>query len=207
MSNLNYLTDNDNILAVFDYGSVVYGTNKKASDHDLIVVVKNNENITHSKYDITVYTEKEFKSLAEIHEISVLECLFLEKKHIHKNDLEINFKLDKNLLRASISAKSSNSWVKSKKKFIVEVDYNPYIAKKSAWHTLRILDFGIQLAREGRITNYTESNLLLKPILECDSWDEIDKNFKSIYNSKSSAFKILAPKQINENKETKKMSY
>lgn len=207
MSNLNYLTDNDNILAVFDYGSVVYGTNKETSDHDLIVVVKNNENITHSKYDITVYTEKEFKSLAEIHEISVLECLFLEKKHIHKNDLEINFKLDKNLLRTSISAKSSNSWVKSKKKFIVEVDYNPYIAKKSAWHTLRILDFGIQLAKEGRITNYTESNLLLKPILECDSWDEIDKNFKSIYNSKSSAFKILAPKQINENKETKKMSY
>lgn len=205
MSNLKYLISDDNILAAFDYGSVVYGTNKEGSDHDLIVIVKNKEDMINKVYDITQYTEQEFKYLVDTHEISALECLFLDQKHVHKNNLQINFKLDKSLLRTSISSKSSNSWVKAKKKFIVEIDYSPYIGQKSAWHTLRMLDFGIQLATEGRIINYTESNLLLKHILECKSWDEIDKNFRSIYNSKSSKFKLVAPKLDNENKENKKM--
>ena len=206
MSALKYLISDDNILAIFDYGSVVYGTNKENSDHDLILVVKNKQNIVNSQYDITQYTEQEFKLLLDNHEISVLECLFLDKKNIHKNNLKIDFKLDKNLLRASVSAKASNSWVKAKKKFIVEADCNPYVGQKSAWHTLRILDLGIQLASTNKITNYSESNLLLKPILECKSWDEIDKNFRSVYNYKSSAFKLLAPKLGSENKENKKMS-
>ena len=200
MSNLKYLISDNNILAAFDYGSVVYGTHKENSDHDLIVVVKSKKDMINSQYDITQYTEQEFKSSIDSHEISALECLFLAPKHVHKNNLKIEFNLDKSILRTSISAKSSNSWVKAKKKFIVEADYNPYIGQKSAWHTLRMLDFGIQLATLGKITNYSESNLLLNSILECKSWNDIDKNFRIIYNSKSSNFKLVAPKSTSENK-------
>ena len=128
-----------------------------------------------------------------------MKCLFLNNKKIKKNELDVNFSLNKNTLRHSISAKSSNSWVKAKKKFIVEEDYNPYIGQKSAWHAIRMLDFGIQLATLGKIENYSSSNKLLNKITSCKSWSEIDENFRFMYNEKSSQFKLVAPKEIKKN--------
>ncbi len=67
------------------------------------------------------------------------------------NDLGITFKLDKTKLRVAISTIVSNSWVKGKKKLIVQGDYDLNLAIKSTFHSLRILDFGTQIAMEGKI--------------------------------------------------------
>jgi hypothetical protein len=90
--------------------------------------------------------------------------------------------------------------VKSKKKFIVEKDYSPYIGKKSAWHSIRILDFGYQIAKYGKINDYQSVNNLLKSIMKLNSWEEIDENFKTVYNETASRFKEVAPKEINLSK-------
>ena len=99
-------------------------------------------------------------------------------------------------LRHAISSKSSNSWVKAKKKFIVEEDFNPYIGKKSAFHSLRILNFGTQIAKYQRILNYSSANNYFDDIMNLNSWDDINHQFKSVYNSLSTEFKLVAPKEI-----------
>ncbi len=192
-----------NIICAYLYGSQVYKTNTEKSDHDFICVVNNKEanNQLVLFGDVTNYTVEEFQNLVNQHEISVLECLFLKDEFVLKQKHNFDFSLNKELLRNSISAKSSNSWVKAKKKFIIEEDFNPYIGKKSAWHSLRILNFGTQIAKNGKIEDYSQCNDLFKKVMECNSWEEINEKFKTTYNEMASEFKRNAPKMvIQENK-------
>lgn len=198
-------TQDKNVLAVYEYGSKVYGTHNEKSDEDFIVVLSNktqSDAFIHALEaigDVNIYDEQEFQTLINEHEITALECLFLPQRNIIKaHDWQFTLYLPQ--LRQSLSAKSSNSWVKAKKKFIVEKDFNDYVGKKSAWHALRILDFGHQIATQGKITNYASMNEYRKEILACNSWDEINEKFKSIYNKFATDFKQVAPKEVNLSK-------
>ncbi len=175
---LSVFKENPSVLNIYIYGSRVYGTYTEKSDYDYIVVVDTQENAQKlepcargENEDFTIYTKEQFEEQVANHEISALECLFLSQENIIKKTVEFPFTLDLEKLRPAISQKSSNSWVKAKKKFIVDKDYAPYIGQKSAWHSLRILDFGCQLARYGKITNYKETNALLPVILKLSSWE------------------------------------
>lgn len=191
------IINNPNVIAMYDYGSSVYGTSHANSDKDVIVVANNlDDDFFKSlldKFDVSLHTPEKFQALIHEHEISVLECLWLEQKNIYKQH-DWDFVLDKAQLRQACSAKSSNSWVKAKKKFVVEKDFNDYIGKKSAWHAIRILDFATQIATHGKIENYASCNTLLPQIMQCTSWEEIDSKFRTTYNGKSSEFKLVAPK-------------
>lgn len=207
---INQLLENNNIVAMYNYGSQVYGTTTPKSDHDFIVVSK--ELLTEKEMsdfnqfgDINNYSVEDFKKLINEHEITALECLFLPKEHVWKEDVTWDFNLTLADLRKSCSAKASNSWVKSKKKFIVEEDYNPYIGQKSAWHAIRILNFGTQIATTGKIEDYSKVNDLLTQILECNTWEEIDAKFRKTYNGQSSEFKLVAPKEVVEQQAKPKM--
>ena len=60
-------------MALFDYGSVVYGTTTEKSDNDFIMVVKNEipkPSFASNKYDINVYTKEKFDELITMHEMS-----------------------------------------------------------------------------------------------------------------------------------------
>lgn len=203
MSMLNELKNRDGVLNIYLYGSRVYGTAKETSDFDYIVVVDNDEtlksleNYSGVNEDFTFYTKEQFQEQVNNHEISVLECLFLNESMIEKKTVDFPFTLVLDKLRHSLSQKSSNSWVKAKKKFIVEESFNSYIGQKSAWHSLRILDFGCQIAKEGKITNYQETNALLPLILKLNSWQELDDNFRAINRAKNTEFKKVAPKALD----------
>lgn len=198
---MNYLKD-DNIIAIYQYGSFVYGTNNKNSDKDIIVVLNDiNESVGEidalkKEYDVNIYSKNDFEKMIKEHEISALECLFLEDKFILKYN-QWDFHLDLPTLRNSVSQKSSNSWVKAKKKFIVEKDYAPYIGQKSAWHAIRMLDFGTQIAQNGLIKDYSSKNDILQEILKLNTWEEIDNQFRTTYNETASIFRQFAPKEIN----------
>lgn len=201
----DYIATEDNIIALYDYGSVVYHTNTKDSDHDVILILKEKEDIKTIDYlkqhlDVNVFSQEEFEKMLNEHEISALECLSLNQEYVWKETQKWEFTLHLPTLRNAISAKSSNSWVKAKKKFIVEKDFNDYVGKKSAWHAIRMLDFGIQIAQHEKITNFETMNDLLPKIMKCNSWEEIDSAFRKTYNETSSAFKLVAPKEINYNK-------
>ena len=103
-------------------------------------------------------------------------------------------KIDLPKLRESISKKSSNSWVKAKKKLQpLSPDYAPKIGKKSAWHALRILAFGCQLAEHGKI-NVECMNHIYDSIMQCGEWADIDMQFRQTYNHLSTEFRKVAPK-------------
>lgn len=196
------LSDSD-VLTVFPYGSRVYGTAKYNSDHDFIVVLKDgaqDRDSLESSYhniNVTIYSETSFQDKLNKHKISALECISVTDELLLKNKKKFNFKLDKNTLRESISEKASHSWVKSKKKFEVVQDRDVYIAKKSLFHSLRIIDFGIQIAKNQKIINFDSCNPIWAEISsnESEDWAAYKDKYQSYFNSQMTEFRKLAPKK------------
>lgn len=186
----------DNVIAIYPYGSRVYGTARKHSDYDYIVIVKNktNEQYSDSLININFFTAEEHQTRLNEHEISALECYFLPDQFKIKEDKTFKFILDLTKLRHSLSAKSSNSWVKCKKKLTVEQDYDLDLGRKSLFHSMRIIDFGKQIAEHGKIIDYGSCNDLFNEIMNHYTWTELFDEYKKKYNTLCTEFRVLAPK-------------
>ena len=196
-----WLKDNHciDVVKVYQYGSRVYGTNTNESDYDFIAISNNESdhgNYTWDNIDVTVYSFDIFQSRINKHEISALECIWVD------NDNLFTFTLDKAILRDAISAKTSHCWVKGKKKITVgSVPPKPldkYIGLKSIFHAFRICDYGIQIAEFGKIVDYSRANHMWISLCNCanDSWDDIYNKYKTLFNNKISEFRIHCPKSI-----------
>lgn len=179
----------EKVIKKYKYGSTVYGTATDNSDEDYVVVV---EDCDVSKYnvtgdiDYTVYRKDEFIRMIKLHHITVLECIFQDED----DEFQKYFKLNTDTLRREISGVCSNSYGKCKKKMKQGDDY---IGKKSLFHSLRICMFGIQIATEGKITDYSCANKYLKDILETETWEELHKKYKPLKNELVSKFRIVSP--------------
>lgn len=194
-----------NILALFPYGSRVYGTNSSQSDFDYIAIVDEdlkqatNLDISNINANVTIYSPKLFQLKLNEHEISVLECFFLNPDVVIKNEIEFNFVLSLPKLRAAISSKASNSWVKTKKKLTVDKDYAPYVGIKSLFHCFRIIEFGRQIAINGTIIDYGATNNIWTKlcIKSADqwTWPDLESIYKERYNKACTEFRLLAPKE------------
>lgn len=162
------------------------------------------KNLSFNIYPESVW-ERKCKNLS----IDALECAFLDDNFIYKEAkkyIDIN-NIDKIQLRKSISATVSNSWVKAKKKFI---DGEERIGYKSLFHALRILTYGIQIYKYGKINDYEEATIkyynliksryirykenyknleLYNYILNDPEFKDID-NFKIIFNNLKTTFKL-----------------
>jgi predicted nucleotidyltransferase len=195
----------DNVLAVYPYGSRVYGTDSSTSDYDFIVVVSSllsngvvvqSDQYSYNNLNINVYQKDHFQHLIDEHSISVLECVFLPASLVLLERHKFRYRFDESKLRSSISKKADNSWVKSKKKLIVEKDHNPYAAKKSLFHSLRILMFGLQIATKKRIVDYSEANELWHRISLDQSvdWEHYRAVYGLIYNDLKSRLRQAAKK-------------
>lgn len=184
------------LLAVYPYGSRVYGNARKNSDYDFVVVTqkKTNEQYSDTLININFYTPNEHQKRLNDHEISALECYFLPDDLALKYSNVFGFKLDLTKLRHSLSAKSSNSWVKAKKKLTVQKDYDLDVGRKSLFHSFRIIDFGIQIATHGKIIDYGSCNHLFIEIMNHYSWETLFEDYKKRYNELCGEFRLLAPK-------------
>lgn len=183
-------------MIIFPYGSRVYKTNKENSDYDYILVIATRENVTGREIDtkditLHLHTKEDFQSQLFLHKVPIMECYFQKDFNCDKI---FDFKLDLQNLRKEFSAKASNSWVKCKKK--LEIEREPYIGLKSLFHSLRILMFGIQIAKTGKIYDYSEANYIWKEIIESGrfDWHYYKEKYQPLYNKLHSEFKLLAPK-------------
>lgn len=191
---------------IYPYGSHNYGTATYNSDYDYIVVAPDADNgreeIIHHYNDelnIHFHTPDHWQQMVEEHKIFALESIFQNQNDPYRKRY---FKLDLQKLRKEISEKSSNSWVKCKKKLIVEHDFR--IGLKSLFHSFRILEFGIQIAEHGTIIDYISCASWYRQIMEFypflnaesaeDEWNKLHTTFKSQHNQLSTKFKLLAPK-------------
>lgn len=182
----------EEILKVYNYGSRVYGCTTENSDYDYIAIVDSDEDLYYSvnseDANVTVYSEPLFIKRIHEHHISALECIFQSEDDPYRQ----YFELDKSKLRRSLSATAGNSFVKAKKK-MKQGDY--YIGKKSLFHSIRILGYGIQIALSGKITDYSSYNDYHKTIMgmTTNEWEDYQLIFKPIFNKKKSEFRRFAP--------------
>lgn len=204
MNITKYITD-DNVLNIYQFGSRVYGSHTDESDYDYILIV--GKYFEPDDINIHVHTVQNFQRLLHNHDIQALECFFLpsNSKFILKDNIDLTFNLDKSKLRTSISTISSNSFIRSKKKLIVQGDYDVNLAIKSFFHSLRIIDFGIQIALHGTITNYGSHNYILEDLRNLSEqyqsvelWNIIDTKYREYYNKLRTEFKKLCPKENKE---------
>lgn len=202
----------------FSYGSAVY-QNKTPEDLDFIVVTdKEHEqveiNIDGIDFQFTFYTLDVFKEKLDMHNIAVIECYFLKDTNAPSlcyvydktvQDIFDNFELDILKLRSSISQISSNSYVKAKKKVVLEKDFDLQVGLKSLWHSFRMVQFGIDICTIKSI-NFNGFNDLYDEIIEdfksfndyqepSDFWKSIHKKYKPKHNEIMSMFRKVAPKQ------------
>lgn len=206
---------------IFPFGSRVYGTFREDSDFDFIAVLKQGVSKTQStinfqEYHYQIYTYDEFVFKIKSHDIQALECIFLSKDKLKKpygENFQNKFELNLNKLRESISTITNNSWVKCKKKLIISDDYDKLSAIKSCFHSLRILNLGIQIARQEYFLRYDEMNYVYFELMKLSQqfesdilWEKINSKYKTQFNKLSSEFKTLAPKDLkirDKNRELK----
>ena len=137
---------------------------------------------------MTYYVFK--KDISKLH-IRALEGLFGPYSFLK---FEVNVKMDNEALREAISQKASHSFVKAKKK--IEVEKELRIGQKSLFHSLRILEFGIQIAQTGKIFDFTQSNHYWEEISKISDWAELNRIYKPIYNKLHTEFKLACPKPL-----------
>ena len=157
------------ILNMYAHGSYLYGTHNEKSDWDCMVVVDTDtdfEMIQEGSYDIHVYSQEEFQRKLDSHAFDVIVSYFAPVFQ----KVEMTFELDKMKLRSCVSQKAEHSYVKAKKKNIVEKEY--YLAKKSLFHSFRILDFGIQIATYGKVQNHESCKEISEEIMSLEEGDK-----------------------------------
>lgn len=183
-----YLNQSVNI---YTYGSVCYGTSHELSDEDFIVVADTHPEVNIKNVEVHQYSKERFFQAIKDHEIWAMECFFLPSNLKHE-DFILEFKYSPARLRVECSSKSSNSWVKAKKK--IEKEGEIYIGEKSLFHALRILDFGIQIAEHGKIVNYASQNENYQKIVgQNKTWPELKQEFQAFYNALGTRLRILCP--------------
>jgi len=189
-----------NLMNLYPCGSRVYGTHNEDSDYDFIAVYNRVEDKNEFKGELihlTAYSVGEFLKQLRQHEISALECWSLRDSKVPIHNIDFKFSIDIPTLRKSISARASHCFVKAKKKLTVIKDFNPYIGKKSLFHSLRIILFGKQLATWGKIIDFSEANHYYDEIVlsKHDDWEHFKSLWKPEYNRLMTQFRKLAPKE------------
>lgn len=185
-------------LNIYHYGSFVYGTFKEGvSDYDYIVIVPDDmSEMDEKQYEFnncqyTVHSESSWQEMLDRCDVDAVESYFLPEKFIVKETKRFDANITKEKIRNSFSHVASNSFVKCKKKLEVEESYNPTVGKKSLWHSLRIIDFGIQILKHGKIVDYSSMNKLYNEIVlsEETDWEYFKCKYKPIYNSLKTTFR------------------
>lgn len=178
---------------IYTFGSRVYGTFSENSDWDFIMIANTPNSTVEIKsgmFNIHVMTQEQFLNSLKNHHSGCIECILSPDKFRIKEDLNFDFKFNLPSLRHSFSHISSNSWIKAKKK-IEQNDYHTGI--KSAFHSLRIPLFGIQIVKYGKIIDFTESNFVYERLMSKRNWtfDEIDYEFRTLRDKILSDFRNL----------------
>ena len=184
------------VKCIYVFGSRVYGTSGYSSDWDFIMIANNavsNQEIRSGDFNIHVIVPDEFEKMLKAHHPGAIECFYAPQEFRLLETITFNFKISIPSLRHSFSHVSSNSWVKCKKK-LEQNDY--YIGVKSLFHSLRIPMFGIQIAKEGYISDFSCANKIYDIIFSRNDWpwEELDEKFRPLKNQILTDFRKVTQK-------------
>ena len=189
----------DKAINIYRWGSFVYGTLSEESDCDYLVILADGhgypEQFHVDNEDFNIFSESQWIEMCKNNEIETLESAFLPDHCIVKETKKYELQVNYDLVRKVISAISSNSFVKCRKKLKENSedwhDFNPRVGKKSLWHSLRLYMFGIQIMNTGKIYDYSEANKYYDDIVNnpCNDWEYYKNKYKPIHNKLHSDFK------------------
>lgn len=192
-------------LNVYHYGSFVYETFQNGiSDYDYIVILPdkfqdfNGKQFEKDNCQYSFYTQSAWQERLDKNEVDAIETYFLPEKYIIKETVKFSTNIIKEKIRENFSKTASNSFVKCKKKLTVEKDFAPRVGKKSLWHSLRIIDFGIQILKYGKIKDYTSTNYLYDEIVnyEDNNWKYYKEKYQQLYNKMKTEFRLVEHKKL-----------
>jgi predicted nucleotidyltransferase len=157
---------------IYVFGSRVYDTYTINSDVDFVVIACSmhlNREFHEGIYNVHVTTPDSFKEQLGNHDIHCLECIYAPKdaKIMENINYLKDFKLNYGQLKKMLISQSAVAWSKARKRI---EQGNIIGGAKSLFHCLRILKFGLQISKYGKIVSFKESNYL---------WSEI-KNFQGL---------------------------
>ena len=184
------------VKCIYVFGSRVYGTSGYGSDWDFIMIANNavsNQEIRSGDFNIHVIVPDEFSKMLKEHHPGAIECFFAPNEFRLLETIKFDFKISIPSLRHSFSHVSSNSWVKCKKK-LEQGDY--YIGVKSLFHSLRIPMFGIQISRDGYISDFSCANRINDILFSRNdwTWEELDVKFRPLKNQILTDFRKVTQK-------------
>lgn len=159
----------------FLFGSLVIYDLSSSSDDltdiDLVIItndVPHGTKFSFGLLDIQTMTVDYFNTHNDGSDELIMQVLFnrIQWNGLERHTLFYNFGEDLNLdvpfnnskIRHCISGKSSNSYVKSKKKLIVPDDYDKYSSMKSLIHSIRLLNLGIAVSRTDGVSGYSDED-------------------------------------------------
>lgn len=163
----------EEVLAIFPYGSRVYGSANENSDYDYIVVTKGaflksggfKQNAISSedkKIQGVLYSRSGFIDAINNYEIGALECLSLDPSFVvlSKWPFKVQKWSEKEMVNKIIQKASASWYIASEQSKGGWKDS----AKKGIFHALRILMFGVQLKENQKIVDFSEANKLKEEI-------------------------------------------
>jgi len=183
---LKALGIDEEVLAIYPYGSRVYGTFTEISDYDYIIVTKGSflksgafkQNAISSK-DRSVqgilFSRSGFIDAINNYEIGALECLSLDPSQpiVSKWPFGMS-KFNEKDLANKIIEKSSASWYRASERGKGGWEE---LSKVGVFHALRILMFGIQIKQHKKIVDFTEANYLKEEFKDLPEETFDDRNY------------------------------
>lgn len=168
---------------IYIYGSRVYGTNTVNSDTDVIVTACSmhvNYEMNNGTYNVHITTPDSFEDQLRQHDIHCLECIYAPKdaQILITNNYADNFKIHVPQLKKMLLSQSAWAWSKAQRRM---EKGNIIGGAKSLFHSLRILKFGMQIIKFGKITNFKDANYLWNDISQFDGleWEEYQNKWQN----------------------------
>lgn len=188
----------EEILAIFPYGSRVYGTASEFSDHDYIIVAKSsllnsgsfkNNAVSNKDYTIqgTLYSKAGFIDAINNYDLPAMECLSLPEDSVilKKWPFKVQKWDETELVKKIIQKASASRHIADKQ---AKTGYRDR-AKRGMYHALRILMFGKQLKEHHKIIDFSESNDLYHKMMSIDDDDFDTRDFYQLFDDLSSELK------------------
>lgn len=167
LAELNIPTED--VICVYPYGSRIYGHFSEKSDYDWVVVYKsaflpngafrNNAISSPDRLHQAIsYSRTGYLNAIDTYDITALECAFLPESLalMEKMRMRVRKWVPKEMV-AAIITKASASWHQANECY--QKLYGER-SKKNAYHSLRILGFGLQMKEHQKIVDYSEYNWL-----------------------------------------------
>lgn len=167
--------DDAAVRACVRVGSRVYGTATQESDHDFLVVLRDpkarHDLLWGPGMNLVVHGAESYASALASQSIFALEAHFAPAEHQLKAAAPpFAYVRDRKKLATTARERADSDWRKAEKVF----SDDPAAARKRAGHALRVLAFAAQIARGGRISDFTVGRAFGEQLASCTDWAAVE---------------------------------